>query len=127
MPIGAGLQAPHFDAESLADTFHEVIENQGDFQPRREHLKRSGRKHFFNRCIDSFADYYSLKLPDFQAGRHFDNLWLDLAVQQNYELSLCDFVYDKNSLLTHVRGTAGIKELLKFYFGRFGIALPESA
>jgi len=124
VPLGAGLQAPHFDAESLADTFHEVIENQGDFQPRRKHLEHSGRKHFFNRCIDSFTDYYPTKLPDFQAGRHFDNLWLDLAVQQNYELSLCDFVYDKNFLLTHVRGLAAIEKLLKFYFGRFGIAMP---
>jgi hypothetical protein len=52
-PVGAGLVAASFDAESLADTIHEVVQNQSDFRPRLEYLKVSGRKHFFSRCIEN--------------------------------------------------------------------------
>jgi glycosyltransferase involved in cell wall biosynthesis len=120
-PTGAGLAAPHFTAEALADTFHEVLQNHGDFHPRRRYLEVSGRKNFFNRTLDCFSSYYESLVPEFCRGHHVTNLWLDLAVQYNYELSLQDFVYDKNYLLSHVRGATAIKKLLDFYFGRFGV------
>lgn len=119
LPEGAGLQAAEFDAESLADTWHTVFENQGDFHPRQAYLEVSGRKHFFNRVIDYFAESYRNQLPNFQAGAHFQNLWIDMAVTANYELSLNDFIYDKNYLLSHVRGTEGIDKLVRFYLNRF--------
>lgn len=123
-PVGAGLVAASFDAESLADTIHEVIQNQGDFRPRLEYLKVSGRTHFFSRCIDCFGEhYYAENLQDFSPGQHVMNLWLDLAIQQNYELSLNNFIYGKNHLLMHVRGLSAIEKMVKFYHGRFGMPI----
>ena len=120
-PQGAGLQAPEFDAESLADTFHQVFENETSFQPRRRFLEDSGRKNFFNCCLDSFS-YYERQLPGYVRGDHLHNLWLDLAVQANYQLSLVDFLYDRNHRLSHVRGLKDIATMLAFYGGRFGLA-----
>ena len=48
-------------------------------------------------------------------------MWLDLAVQANYQLSLNDFLYNRNPRLSHVRGLKAIAEMLKFYFTRFGL------
>ena len=61
------------------------------------------------------------KLPECVSLKHDTNLWLDLAVQANYELSLNEFIYDKNHLLSHVRGLDGIRRLVNFYMGRFGL------
>jgi glycosyltransferase involved in cell wall biosynthesis len=119
-PAGAGLCAAEFDPESLADTFHQVLQNEVQFRPRQRFLESSGRKHFFNRCVDSFP-YYERALPDYARGGHFANLWLDLAVQANYQLSLNDFLYNRNPRLSHVRGLKAIAEMLKFYFTRFGL------
>lgn len=120
-PDGAGLYAPEFDAESLADIFQQVFKNHGDFRPRRRFLETSGRKNSFDRCLDSFP-YYETALPDFVRGQHVRNLWLDLAIQDNYQLSLLDFVYATNTLISHVRGLKAIDQMLRFYFSRFGLA-----
>jgi len=123
-PVGGGLVAANFDAESLADTMREVIQNQGDFRPRFEYLKVSGRKHFFSRCIDCFGEhYYAANVPGFSPGQHAVNLWLDLAIQSNYELSLNEFMYGKNHLVMHVRGLSAIEKMLMFYHGRFGLPI----
>jgi len=119
-PDGAGLYAPEFDAESLADTFHQVLQNEKAFRPRRRFLETGGRKNFFQRCVDSFP-YCAMALQDCVRGQHVGNLWLDLAVQANYQLSLIDFLYDRNHRLSHVRGLKSIDEMLKFYRGRFGL------
>ena len=37
----AGRYSP-YDPEALADTFHTVLENQGDFKPRQKHLETLG-------------------------------------------------------------------------------------
>jgi hypothetical protein len=119
-PDRAGLYAPDFDAESLADTFHQVLQNETSFHPRRRFLETSGRKNFLNRCLDSFP-YYENALPDYARGQHVGNLWLDLAVQANYQLSLIDFLYARNHRISHVRGLKAIDDMLRFYFGRFGL------
>jgi glycosyltransferase involved in cell wall biosynthesis len=114
-PEGAGLYAK-FDPESLADTIHTVLENQTEFKPRYQYLKHCGRKNFFNTCIDSFP-YYQHNIPDYKPGNAFNNLWLDLAVQQNYQVSLHDFLYSR-SPIAHLRGIDVIRqnlgELTKF-------------
>ena len=119
-PVGGGLYAPEFDAESLADTLHEAIGNHGDFHPRRCFLEQSGRKNVFNLCLDSFP-YYELALPGYQRGRHVQNLWLDLAIQDNYQLSLLDFIFDRNHLVSRVQGLNNIAKMFDFYFRRFGL------
>jgi hypothetical protein len=96
------------------------LENCGDFHPRKKYLEHAGRKNFLNRALDSFP-YYERALPDYVRGNHVENLWLDLAMQENYQLSLHDFTYDRNLLLSKARGLERIDELLKFFFGRFGI------
>ncbi|MEZ2231290.1 glycosyltransferase [Microcoleus sp.] len=114
-PEGAGLYAK-FDPESLADTIYTVLENRTEFKPRYQYLKHCGRKNFFNTCIDSFP-YYQHNIPDYKPGDVVNNLWLDLAVQQNYQVSLNSFLYG-GSHLSHLRGINAIQqhlgELTKF-------------
>jgi len=109
-PKGAGLYAK-FDPESLADTIHTVLENPAEFQPRLQYLKYCGRKNFFNTCLDYFP-YYHWNIPDYVPGQAFNNLWLDLAVQQKYQLSLYDFVYAR-SPFSHIRGIANIQQVIR--------------
>ncbi len=114
-PEGAGLYA-QFEPESLADTIHTVLQNQTAFKPRLQYLKYRGRKNFFNRCLYSLPDYQAM-VPDYIPGQAFNNLWLDLAVQQNYQMSLDDFLYGR-SPKSHIRGLVkiykGLKEWLQF-------------
>ncbi|MEI8388589.1 MAG: glycosyltransferase [bacterium] len=117
-PEGAGLCAPEFTAESLADTIHTVLENQDAFKPRRKYLEFYGRKNFFNTCINSFP-YYKSNLPEYKENEHFNNLWLDLAMQYNYQLSLNDFIYDKNTGLSWSSTPENINTLINFYLSRF--------
>lgn len=109
-PPGAGLYSP-FDPEALADTIHTVLNHLTEFKPRLNYLKYFGRKNFFNTCIDSFP-YYQHHVPDYLPGHAFDNLWLDLAIQQNYQVSLSDFVYGR-SRFSHIRGLNNIQQILK--------------
>ena len=119
-PEGAGLYAPEFTAESLADTIHTVINNQSEFKPRYKYLQNNGRKNFLNTCIDGFP-YYEKELPEYVQGQHYQNLWLDLAVQYNYQSSLEKFLYGGNfTASSHVSGLGYIDKAVKFYFERFG-------
>jgi hypothetical protein len=86
------------------------LENQTEFKPRYQYLKHCGRKNFFNTCIDSFP-YYQHNIPDYKPGDAINNLWLDLAVQQNYQVSLNSFLYG-GSPLSHIRGTNAIQHHL---------------
>lgn len=93
-PPGSGLLS-EFDPESLADTLHTALDNLTTFKPRLNYLKYQGRKHFFNICLDYFFDYYS-RIPDYKQGQAYHNLWLDLAIQNNYQISLHDFLYGRS-------------------------------
>ena len=93
-PPGSGLLS-EFDAESLADTLHTAFNNLTTFKPRLNYLKYQGRKQIFNTCIDYFCDYYST-IPDYKQGQAYHNLWLDLAIQDNYQISLHDFLYGRS-------------------------------
>ncbi|MEL7038001.1 MAG: glycosyltransferase [Cyanobacteria bacterium J06592_8] len=108
-PEGAGLYAK-FDPESLADTIHNILENQTAFKPRLSYLKERGRKNFFNTCLDSYS-YYQENIPDYVRGQAFNNLWLDLAVQQNHQMSLSDFLYGRSDK-SHLRGLVKIYKIL---------------
>lgn len=106
---GAGLYAK-FDPESLADTIYTVLENTTAFKPRLSYLKYRGRKNFFNTCLDSYS-YYQDNVPNYVRGQAFNNLWLDLAVQQNYQMSLSDFLYGRSDK-SHLRGLVKIYKIL---------------
>jgi len=108
-PPESGLLSA-FDPESLADTLHTVLENSTAFQPRLNYLKYRGRKHFFNTCLDSFSYYVNI-IPDYIQGQAYNNFWLDLAVQHNYQISLHDFLYGR-SPRSHLQGLTNIYKTL---------------
>jgi glycosyltransferase involved in cell wall biosynthesis len=83
---GGGLMAP-FDAEALADTWHQALTHLGDFTPRESFLKTEGRIHFMNRLIDSFP-HYAEALPGFDPGRHHCNPWLNDAMTSLFAMDL---------------------------------------
>jgi Glycosyltransferase len=109
-PQGAGLLS-EFDPESLADTIHTALEDLTVFQPRFNYLKYRGRKNFFNTCLDNFP-YYSNTIPDYIQGQAYNNLWLDLAMQYNYQISLHDFLYGR-SPRSHLQGLVNIYKNLE--------------
>ena len=94
----------------MADTLHTALENLTAFQPRLNYLKYQGRKKFFNTCLDSFS-YYANIIPDYILGQAYNNLWLDLAVQQNYQISIHDFLYGR-SPRSHFQGLVNIYKCL---------------
>ncbi|HEY9783966.1 MAG TPA: glycosyltransferase [Candidatus Obscuribacterales bacterium] len=118
-PSGAG-ELSDFDAEALADTIHHVLHNRQDFKPRRSYLSNWGRKNFLNRCVDAIP-YFKSALPEYEENASVKNLWIDLAVQNNYDLSLNDFVYGANPLISFRRGLDDIDSMLGFYFDRFAL------
>ena len=117
----AGLYVPEFSAEALADTIYNGLENyQGKFTPRKSYLRKNGRKHFVNTCVDSIP-YFKDNLPEYEQGRIQDNLWVDLAMQDNYQLSFNDFIYGKNLAIQQVKCHENSHSLVDFFFSRFGI------
>ena len=116
----SGEYALEFTPESLAEAIHKVITNPQKYEPRKNYLMHSGRKNFINICTDRIP-YYKENIPDFESGRFHDNLWVDLACQQNYQISYHDFLYGKKVNIQHVRGLNDIDKLVKFYYARFGI------
>ena len=116
----SGEYAPEYTPESLADTIHKVINNPQNYEPRKNYLTYNGRKNFVNTIIDSIP-YYSENIPNYEKGRITDNIWVDLAMQNNYQLSTYDFIYGKNTAIQHVRGMKAIESLVKFFYSRFKI------
>ncbi len=120
IPRGAGLYVPEYSAESLADTFHKALMNLDKFRARRAYLREYGRKNFANTCIDGIP-YYAQNLPEYVKGRIQDNLWVDLAMQDNYQISFIDYLYNKKPGISHGKGLEGIDTLIKFFRGRLSI------
>lgn len=116
-PENAGLSA-QFNPESLADTIHTVLQNKTNFKPRMQYLKYRGRKNFFNTCLDTFPEYQE-RIPNYISGQAFNNVWLDLALQQNYQMSLHDFLYGRSSK-SHIRGLVKIYQTLREWLPFYG-------
>lgn len=116
----SGEYAEIFSAECMADAVHKIISHPEYYEPRKSYLKYSGRKNFINTLVDYFP-YYHNYLIDFKKGGIHENLWIDLATQDNYQLSYYDFLYGKNPAIQHVRGLKAIDSLIKFFYSRFGI------
>ena len=116
----SGEYVPEFTPESLADTIYKVINNPQNYSPRRNYLIHSGRKNFVNKIIDSIP-YYREHFPEYEKGQIQDNIWANLAMQSNYQLSCYDFIYGKNAAIQHVRGMKNIESLIKFFYSRFRI------
>lgn len=119
-PEGAGIYAPEFSAASLCDTIHEALKNIDKFTPRRSYLRENGRLNFLNKCIDNIP-YYKENLPEYKKGRIQDNLWIDLAMQDNYQLSFNQFLYGANYAIQQVKLHENNKSIMEFFNSRFGI------
>lgn len=119
-PEGAGLYVPRFTPKSMCDTIYKALSNLDKFTPRRSYLTYNGRKNFLNRCIDSIP-YYRENLPEYEPGKAMENLWLDLAMQENYQLSLNDFLYAKNPAIHHVKLHEENTGIMDFFNARFMI------
>lgn len=117
----SGLYVNEYTAEALADTIHDGLTNyDGRFFARRAYLKNNGRKNFINMCVDSIP-YFKENLPEYENGRIQDNLWVDLAMQNNYQISFNDFLYGKNLAIQQVKINENSHKLVDFFYGRFGI------
>jgi glycosyltransferase involved in cell wall biosynthesis len=90
IPEGAGLVSD-YRPEALADTLYSVLSNPLAFTPRKSYLKSSGRARFLNTCMDAFSSYYAQRIPDYEPGQLHENYWLDMAMRDNYQLSLHEF------------------------------------
>lgn len=117
LPQGGGLAAPDFSAESLADTMYNTLKNIGEFSPRRSVLTVSGRRNVARMCFDQIP-YYRENFPDLGVKDIFSSLWLDLAVQENYQMSPSEFIFEKNKTLAYPRADS-IKETLNFFVERW--------
>lgn len=116
----AGLYAPEFTPESLCETIRKGMLSHDKFTPRRSYLKVNGRMNFLNKCIDSIP-YYKENLPEYVPGRVQDNLWIDLAMQDNYQLSLNQFLYAANPAIHHVKLHEENTGIMDFFNARFMI------
>ena len=61
-----------------------------------------------NMCVDRFPAYVN-QLPGYTPKQHHKNLWLDMAIQHHYGMSLTDYVYGKNIPISRVKGVEGVK------------------
>jgi glycosyltransferase involved in cell wall biosynthesis len=92
-PPEAGLVAPEFSAQSLADTLEKVLAETERFTPREAVLRVSGRRTALTSCIDRLP-YYKEQLPDFTPGAHLNNTWIDVAMQLCYRRGLHQHLYN---------------------------------
>ncbi|MBY0402884.1 MAG: glycosyltransferase, partial [Cyanobacteria bacterium] len=85
-PPGAGLYAPEFTSQSLAETWHKILSHHVLLEPRKSLLAFGcGRANFLNQCIDRFP-YYETHLPGYEkASNHFHNPWLNKAMVATYQ------------------------------------------
>lgn len=114
----SGEYANEFTPESLAEAIHKVLTNPKKYQPRKNYLTYNGRKNFVSTLLDSLP-YYKQNIPDYKKGEAHNNLWIDLAIQANYQLSFVDYIYEKNPAIVHMRGLKEIKPIIEFYCARF--------
>jgi glycosyltransferase involved in cell wall biosynthesis len=118
-PPEAGLTSA-YDAEALADVIHTVLHHEGSFRPRASYLRTNGRRNFLGRCLDSI-EYFQQTIPALSEGDACRNIWLDLAVHDNYGVSLHDFLYGRLPWISHASGLDHVEHLATFYSEKFAM------
>lgn len=119
-PKKCGELAEKYTPESFADAIHKIINNPQNYECRKQYLTYNGRKNFIDTLV-SYIPYYKKNIPDYNKTKFHENIWVDLACQKNYQLGYLEFLYDRNSVISHVRGINDIKSLMEFYYSRFNI------
>ena len=120
IPHGAGICVEEYTIEAFCDAIHYVLNNLDKFTPRRGYITENGRMNFLNKCIDNIP-YYKDNLPEYIPGRIQDNVWVNLAMQDNYQISLYDFLYGRNMAIHYAKLHENNKAIMEFYSKRFGI------
>ncbi len=110
----AGKKVEEFSAEALADGIEFMLNNIDSFKARKTYLESHGRINFFNKVLDAFP-YYKENIPNYEDEKAFNNKWLDLAICENYNISLNDFLYSRNAKLQAAKGLDNIWKLLEIY------------
>lgn len=120
-PKGCGEYAPKFTPQSLAKTIHKVISNPKKYKNVREnYLKFSGRKTFLRTVIEK-VPYYQKNIP--YAGLYdiFENPWINVAMQKNYNMTLEEFLFTKGGSLSCVVGENDALKTIKKYYSKFNL------
>jgi glycosyltransferase involved in cell wall biosynthesis len=126
IPKDAGLTAPEFTIDSLADTFHQVYAHYDRFSPRKAALSVYGRKRYFNAMVQGVPDYVN-DIPDLLEVDPYDNLWLDLAIHANYQLSLHDFLYTRHFEHGYAHGLEASLKLVDKSLELFDVPILSNA
>lgn len=113
----AGLTCA-YDAESLADAIHHVRHHPHQFRPRASYLRSNGRRNFLANSMKAIP-YFSRSMPEFDAAQPLNNPWLDLAVSDNYDMSMHDFLYGRKPWLSHASGLERAGQMATFYAQKF--------
>lgn len=118
--INSGEFAEEFTPEALADAIHKVITHPENYTPRKNYIKYNGRTNFVNTCVD-YMPYYKNIIPDLEKRRFHDNVWVNLATQDNYQMCFHDYLYSDKQPACWVQNTKNIDLLIKYYYSLFGI------
>lgn len=116
----SGELAEEFTPESMAEAIHKILNTPQNYEPRKNYLKYNGRKNFVNTCA-KYIPYYRENVPDYDENMFWNNLWIDMACQANYQMSYLDFLYGKANNLSWIHGIENIDFLTKYYCSMFGV------
>lgn len=117
-PENSGIYVEEFTAGALAEKLHYMMEHYKEFTPRRGYLRKNSRLKFLNKCIDSIP-YYRENLPEYEPGRIEDNIWVSLAVTENYQMSFMEFLYGENYYLQNAIIHKNLTRIMDFYYYKF--------
>lgn len=120
-PDNAGLYAPEFTPESMADTIHQALNNLDKFTPRESYMKVNGRMNFLNKCIDSIP-YYRENIPNYIPGNIEANEWFSEAIFDNYELTPMFFTYSVEKEIQDTRLHERKTAPMDFYYKKFNMS-----
>lgn len=119
-PKKAGIYAPSFTPDSMADTIHYALRNLNQFTPLASYMKENGRMNFLNKCIDSIP-YYRENLPGYIPDDIENNQWLFDAVFDNYQLSPLQFIYGTERGIQQTKLHEERTDAMDFYNRKFNI------
>ena len=119
-----GEYAPEFTPESLAETVHKVITNQQKYTPRKSYMEKNGRINFIKK-ICQYMPYYKDRIYQMHDDDLVHNKFFNKLIKYNYGITLEEFIYDKEPMLTGAVGKDKILEVLKGYMSQFKIPWVE--
>lgn len=113
----SGFYVEEYTPECLADTIYKMLSLYKNFTPRESYLRYNGRLNFLNKCIDAIP-YYKNNLPEYKEGEIEKNIWLKLAIWENYGVTLQDFLYSQYIKYNWLTNIKDIDMALSFYISK---------